>query len=191
MGPLTHDNWRGWWHNKAMFRGARSLAAAAATTALVVATSVCTAQAAATVGTCTLTAIAPVLSAGNVYGSATIKCTAATSFTGKLQIVELEYDTAKKISASSPEDTTMPSTASVALTAVSIAKNATVTVCIPGGPLVAPATKCTTTLPATCGTKVGGFNTEADNEEWATKISATIPGVASDRTLPKDQAFAC
>ena len=120
----------------AMRTGLRSLAAAAATTTLMVVTSVCTAHAAVTVGTCTVTAVAPVLSGSTIYGSATIKCTAASSISGTISIVELDYDTKGKISASSPEDPTMPINA-VALTAVAVAKGATVTVCVPGGPLVA------------------------------------------------------
>jgi uncharacterized membrane protein len=170
------------------------LAAAAATATLMAATSVSTAHAAVTVSTCTVTAIAPVLSGGTLYGSATIKCTTASSITGTISIVELDYATgAKTITATSPEDATLPKN-TVALTAITVGKGATVTVCVPGGLLVAPATKCGSTIPlgtnCTSATPVG-YNTEAGNEEYATKISLTIPAAGTDRTLPKDNAYAC
>jgi hypothetical protein len=183
-----------------MRTGLRTLAAAAATTTLMVVTSVCTAHAAVKVSSCTVTAVAPTLSGSTLYGSATINCTSASSITGTISIVELDYATGTKtITATSPQDATMPKNA-VALNAVPVAAKATITVCIPGGLLVAPATKCgasTLSLGTNCTSATPtGYNTEvgtgtAGYEEYDTKIVLSIPAAGTDRTLPKDNSYAC
>lgn len=170
-----------------MIRGLRTIAAAAATTTLMVVTSVSTTHAAATAGTCTITAVAPVLSGTSLYGSATIKCTSATAVVGAISVVELDYAAkATTITASSPEDSVMNSLNlkySAAFSAT-VAKGATATICFPGGgQLAAPLTKCSSTIPC--------LNTETGNEEYATRLTTAIPAITSDRTLPKDNAYAC
>jgi hypothetical protein len=151
-------------------------------------TSVSTADAAVTAGKCTITAVAPVLSGTSLYGSATITCTVATLVVGTISVVELDYaPKATTITATSPEDAVM-NTLNASYTAVvsqNVAAKATVTVCFPGGkPPTAPATKCG-------GSTIPCLNTEVGNEEFATRFISALPAATSDRTLPKDNAFAC
>jgi hypothetical protein len=149
-------------------------------------TSVSTAHAAQTFGSCTMTAVAPVLSGTSLYGSLTVKCTALTAVIVKASVVELDYAAgATKITATSPEDLIVP--VPELNYSFTVAKNATVTVCLPGGPLVAGQKACPTTT-VVCA------NTEVGNEEYATKVTnvspATVP-LKTDRTLPTDNKYAC
>ena len=120
--------------------------------------------------TCKVTAIAPTLTATKqLTGSASITCTAATTVTLIISVVELDGTTL----------TTEDPTVEVKLASVSVNVTA-------GG------TVTTKTATATC------VSTETGNEEFATKAQVSfgiISGVSYtsvvDRTVPKLDSFAC
>lgn len=110
---------------------------------------------------CTITAVAPTLSKGNLTGKATVVCTKATTVTVEFGVVEMDSTT---------EDLKVP--IAMASKSVAVSANKAVT--------VSTATKA-------C------LNTETGNEEYASKARVNISGTVSawDRTVPKNDAFAC
>ena len=110
---------------------------------------------------CTVTAVAPTLSKTSLTGKATVVCTKATTVTIEIGVVEMD---------STVEDPKVPIAA--ASRSVAVAANKAVTV-------------STATLKC--------LSTETGNEEYASKARVNISGTVSawDRTVPKNDAFAC
>lgn len=111
--------------------------------------------------TCTVTALAPVLSRTSLTGSASVKCTVATTVTVEFGVIEMDGTT---------EDTRIP----IALAKKSMAVKANTAVTI-------------STAAATClSTETGN-----EEYATKVRVSLSGPTSAYDRTTPANDSYAC